>query len=67
MSANSTSSSVGSSWGLPKIRGTFLGGPYNKHYSIMGFILGSPILGNYQMFLWAYEEFRVSRGIEFRV
>ena len=33
--------------GFPKIRGTCLGGPYNKDYNIMRFILGSPILGNY--------------------
>ena len=28
-------------WGFPKIRGTFLGGPHNKDYSISGSILGS--------------------------
>ena len=28
--------------GFPKIRGTLLGGPYNKDYSILGSILGSP-------------------------
>ena len=32
-------------WGLPKIRGTVLGGPHNKDYSILGSILGSPYLG----------------------
>ena len=31
--------------GFPKIRGTFLGGPYNKDYSILGSTLGSPYLG----------------------
>ena len=29
-------------WGFPKIRGTFIGGPHNKDYSILGLILGSP-------------------------
>ena len=34
--------------GCPKIRGTFLGGPCNKHSSILGSIVGSPPLcGNY--------------------
>ena len=33
--------------GGSQIRGTILGGPYNKDYSILGSILGSPILGNY--------------------
>ena len=32
-------------WGVPKIRGTFLGGPYNKDYSILGSRLGSPYFG----------------------
>ena len=32
-------------WEFPKIRGTFSGGPYNKDYSILGSILGSPYLG----------------------
>ena len=27
-------------WGFPKIRGTFLGSPNNKDYSILGSILG---------------------------
>ena len=37
--------------GFPMIRGTiFLGGPHNKDYSILGSILGPPILGNYHMF-----------------
>ena len=33
-------------WGFAKIRGTILGVP---NYSILGSILGSPILGNYYM------------------
>ena len=32
-------------WGFPKIRGTILGGYYNKDYSILGSILGSPYFG----------------------
>ena len=32
-------------WWIPKIRGTFFGGPYSKDYSILGSILGSPYLG----------------------
>ena len=32
-------------WGFPKIRGTFVGGPYNKDYSILVSILGSPYFG----------------------
>ena len=32
-------------WGFPKIRGTFLEGPNNKDYSILGSILGSPYFG----------------------
>ena len=32
-------------WGLPKILGTFFGGPHNKDYSILGSILGSPYFG----------------------
>ena len=32
-------------WGFPKIRGTLFGGPYNKDYSVLGSILGSPYLG----------------------
>ena len=35
--------------GLPKIRGTFLGVPYKKGYSILWSILGSPIWENYHM------------------
>ena len=31
--------------GFPKIRGTFLGSPKNKDYSIFGSKLGSPYLG----------------------
>ena len=30
---------------FPKIRGTILGGPYDKAYSILGSILGSPSFG----------------------
>ena len=30
---------------VPKIRGTFLGGPKNKDYNISGSILGSPYFG----------------------
>ena len=32
-------------WGFPKIRGNLFGGPYNKDYSILGSILGSPYFG----------------------
>ena len=32
--------------GFPKIRGTLIGGPHNKDYSILGSILGSPDFGN---------------------
>ena len=32
-------------WEFPKIRGTFSEGPYNKDYSILGSILGSPYSG----------------------
>ena len=32
-------------WGFPKIRGTLLGGPHNKDYSILGSIVGSPDFG----------------------
>ena len=32
-------------WGFPKIRGTLLGGPYNKDNIILGSILGSPDFG----------------------
>ena len=32
-------------WWFPKIRGTFLGCPHNKDYSILGSILGSPDFG----------------------
>ena len=47
-----------SSWdhlrGVPKIRGTFLGGtclegPQNKSYTILGSIWGPPVYGNYQV------------------
>ena len=30
-------------WGIPKIRGTPFGGPYNKDKSNLGSILGSPL------------------------
>ena len=33
--------------GVSQYWGYFFGGPYNKDYSILGSILGSPILGNY--------------------
>ena len=36
---------VGVTWGFPKIRGTFFGGPYNTDYSISGSIWGSPYFG----------------------
>ena len=29
--------------GLPKIWGTFLGGPYNKDYNIVGLYIGVPL------------------------
>ena len=32
-------------WDFIKIRGTSLGGPYIKDYSILGSILGSPYFG----------------------
>ena len=35
--------------GFTKIRGTILGGPNSKDYSILGSILGPLILGNYHM------------------
>ena len=38
--------------GFPKIRGYLFGGPHNKEYTILGSILGSFILGNYQIFRW---------------
>ena len=31
--------------GFPEIRGTFLGGPNNKDYRVLGSILGSPYFG----------------------
>ena len=31
--------------GFPKIRGTFLGSPYNKDYTVFGSILGPRYLG----------------------
>ena len=36
-------------WGFPMIKGTSLGGSHNKDYSILGSILGPPILGNYHI------------------
>ena len=36
-------------WGFPKIRGTILGGPLNKDYSIGVYIGGPPILRNYHL------------------
>ena len=30
--------------GFPQVRATFLGGPYNKDYSISGSVFGSPCL-----------------------
>ena len=36
-------------WGFPKIRGSNLGCPHNKDYSILGSIPGSLILGNYHI------------------
>ena len=33
-------------WGVP----TILGGPYNEGCNVLGSILGSPFVGNYQMF-----------------
>ena len=36
---------LGCIWNFPKIKGTFWGGPYNKGYSILGSILGSPYFG----------------------
>ena len=35
--------------GFPKIRSTLFGGRYNKDHNILGFRLGSLILGNYQI------------------
>ena len=32
-------------WGFPKIKGTLFACPYNKDYSILGSILGSPYFG----------------------
>ena len=36
-------------WGCPKIRGTLFEGPHTKDYSILGSILGSPVLGDYHI------------------
>ena len=38
--------------------GTLFGGPHNKDCSILGSILGSPILGNYHFVCW----WRVGNG-----
>ena len=32
-------------WKIPKISGTFLGGPHNKDYNILRSLLESPYLG----------------------
>ena len=34
---------------FPKVRGTILGGPYNKDDGSLGPILGPPFLGNYHV------------------
>ena len=47
-------------WGFPKIRATILGVTYNKDYSILGSILGSPILGNYHI----AQVFGLSRSLD---
>ena len=42
-------------WGFPKIRGTLLGGLYNKDYSMLGSLLGSLYFGklpNPTTFAW---------------
>ena len=39
-------------WGFPKIRGTILGVPIMRIIVFGGFILGSPILGNYHILLF---------------
>ena len=44
-----TSYSQNPKWGFPKIRGTFLGGPHNKNYDILGSILRFPFWGKYQV------------------
>ena len=36
-------------WGFPKVSRTSLGGPHNEDCSILGFILGYPISGNYHV------------------
>ena len=36
-------------WEFPKIRGPYLGAPYNKDPTMSGTILGSPIIGNPQV------------------
>ena len=46
-------------WGFPKIRGTFLGGPYSQDYSILGSILGSPFLGKLpHIYIYIYRDTR---------
>ena len=42
--------------GVPKIRGTILGGLHNKDNSILGSILGPLILGNYQICIHIYTD-----------
>ena len=39
-------------WGFPRIRGTFFGGPYNKDYSRLGSIFGSPHFGKLPYECW---------------
>ena len=56
--AKSFANHVENIWGFPKIRGTILGGPYNKDYSIWGSILGPLILGNYHLGTGMWELFR---------
>ena len=52
-------------WEFPKIRGTFLGGPHNKDYNILGSILGPPYFGKLPgVVLGAQRGFRV-QGLGF--
>ena len=48
-------------WEFPKIWATFLGGPQNKDYNILGCVLGPLILGNY------FLGFPKPQTLEFRV
>ena len=41
-------------WKFPKIRGTFLGGLYNKDYSILGSLFGSPYFGKLPYNIFPY-------------